>query len=230
MLNRIRSALTSVMHSCRRGEEEFPEVGLLDVFKPVIDAPKIWRDVLTEMANDDLEIGMSIEDADSGGPISHLLSFHSFSNMVPVGFRVPFRPVIEDHVIAVITRSLGVIHQCTFEPELQYAALQLCRCFCRIMHGKRTRAYLSAAIESTQRGRHARKATKSIFFALDLLYSIIVDLSSKRVCFLRIIDVLHARGSVGEDLVADIVLIHILCPNLSNVGHLAGMLLPIDGE
>ena len=48
---------------------------------------------------------------------------------------IPFRAIIEDHVVAIRTSSLSVVDKSALEAVLLDDSLQLCRCLVGIVHG-----------------------------------------------------------------------------------------------
>lgn len=189
--------------------------GPLDVLKPVVDAPEVKRDVLAQMAHDDLRLGVAVENtvddeahqvqadcvgegqgrADEGlalrvelveddvrgGGRVYVQRDVELLEDVPEG--VVLRLVVEEVLLAVLSRVLEVAEQGAVEPELLDAAGELLAGLDGVVHGQ------------------AREGAKLVGLGLDLPGHPVVDLCGAAFSLGLVGDALDTGDGEGHNAV-----------------------------
>lgn len=75
-----------------------------------------------------------------------------------------------------------------------------------------------------------RKSAQAIGHGGDLLSNVVVNLDGQGLRVGRVPNILDARGSIGEDLIANAMFLGVIHTDLVNVIHLLDMLVGIGGE
>jgi hypothetical protein len=89
---------------------------------------------------------------------------------------IPFLTVVEDHVVAALASSLGVVDESTFEAVFFDDSLQLCGRLVGVMHGERAGNLESVGELDLAWIFHClRKGTEPIRMALDCIRNVIID-------------------------------------------------------